>query len=311
MSEEATDLGSAAKEAEGEGMVPAGEGTASAAQGAEAAGACPESDAIPEGYTPITQILPDDIVIVGYPKSGITWLQNLIAGVVYGVDPRFAPIALVYELVPDLAYFKYYRRCATPMYFKSHDLRRPQYRRVVYLLRDGRDVMVSYRHYQRALFGVGDDFLNFVSPETEFYPCHWAHHVEAWMLNPYKAHMLVIKYEDLLSEPVTQLQRFCEFAGVSRETAHLAAIAKGTPFISCETRTCVRVLTGPATHFRATSFSSAAARLAVTRTKCRLRFWKDFFNIRARRYPGSVTLQNSFVKTKELPADRSHKCCHF
>jgi hypothetical protein len=184
----------------------------------------------PEGFVPITQFLAEDIFIVGYPKSGNTWFQNLIAGAVFGVDPRFSPSALVHDLVPDVSYNKYYRRYATPMFFKSHALPCPEYRQVVYLLRDGRDAMVSYRHYREVHDGVEYDFLNFVTPETELYPCHWPEHVDAWMQNPYRARMLVIKYEDLLGEPVRELKRVCQFAGISRETDHLTAIAGAGSF---------------------------------------------------------------------------------
>ncbi|MGH6838352.1 MAG: sulfotransferase domain-containing protein [Methylocella sp.] len=185
----------------------------------------PAHKAVPEGFVPITQFLAEDIFIVGYPRSGNTWFQNLVAGVIHGVDPRWSPSPLVHDLVPDLAYAKFYRRYATPMFFKSHALPCAQYRRVVYLLRDGRDAMVSYRHYREAIDDVDYDFLKFVSPDTELYPCHWSRHVDAWMQNPYGAQLLIIKYEDLLREPVRQLKRFCQFTGISRETEHLTAIA--------------------------------------------------------------------------------------
>ena len=186
--------------------------------------------AIPEGFVPITQFHAEDIFVVGYPKSGNTWFQNLVAGVVYGVDPRWAPSVLVYDLVSDLSGAKYYRRYATPMFFKSHALPCQEYRRVIYLLRDGRDAMVSYRHYREAMDGMAYDFLKFVSPETELYPCHWAEHVDAWMPNPCRAQMLMIKYEDLLSEPVRELERACQFAGITREPDHLESIAKAASF---------------------------------------------------------------------------------
>jgi hypothetical protein len=187
-------------------------------------------EAVPEGFTAITKFLPEDIFIVGYPKSGNTWFQNLVAGVFYGVDPRFGPCTLVHDLVPDLGFGKFYRRYATPMFFKSHALPCAEYRRVVYLLRDGRDAMVSYRHYREAVDGIDYDFLKFVSPETVLHPCHWAEHVNAWMHNPYHAQMLVIKYEKLLREPVSELERLCEFACISRERSHLTAVASAVSF---------------------------------------------------------------------------------
>jgi Sulfotransferase domain len=230
MADEITDLGSPVKEAEGEGLPPHGEGAPSVERDEEAAGAGRGRDVIPQDYTPITEFLPDDIFIIGYPRSGHTWFQVLVTGVVYGVDPRFGPLDLVNHLVPDVHFSKYFRRYTPSMCFKSHDLPRPDYRKVVYLLRDGRDVMVSYRHYQEAIAGTVFDFLAFVSPETPLYPCHWAQHVDAWLQNPHNAQMLVIKYEDLLGDPVNELKRFCEFADVSREPGYVAAIVEAASF---------------------------------------------------------------------------------
>ena len=101
---------------------------------------------LPAGYMPATKFSEEDVFIVGYPKSGNTWFQDLAAGVVFGALPAFAPPVLVQDLVPDVHAVQHYKRYATPMFFKSHALPTPDYKRVVYLLRDGRDAMVSYYH---------------------------------------------------------------------------------------------------------------------------------------------------------------------
>ncbi|MDB6057814.1 MAG: Sulfotransferase, partial [Verrucomicrobiales bacterium] len=116
----------------------------------------------PKGYTPIDEFQPEDVFIVGYPKSGNTWFQNLISGLIYGVDSRLCPTRLVNDIVPDVHFNEYYHRYSTPMFFKSHSLPRPDYRRVVYLLRDGRDAMVSYFHYLEAIEKKQLDFLALV-----------------------------------------------------------------------------------------------------------------------------------------------------
>src|ERR1017187_5491754 len=74
---------------------------------------------------------PEDIFIVGYPKSGNTWIQNMVAGVVFGVNPVLTPDTLIQDLVPDVHYRLYYKRYGTPMFFKSHHLPRPEYKRVI------------------------------------------------------------------------------------------------------------------------------------------------------------------------------------
>src|SRR5262249_35078508 len=96
------------------------------------------------GLTSVGSYDMKDIFVVGYPKSGNTWFQNLIASLVYGVTTEFTPDTLIQELVPDLHHKRYYRRFRIPMFFKSHDLPTPAFRRVVYLIRDGRDAIISY-----------------------------------------------------------------------------------------------------------------------------------------------------------------------
>ena len=150
------------------------------------------------GWQPISEADPADVFIVAYPKSGSTWFQSLIAGAIYGLDPEQAPDSLTQDLVPDVHYKQLYKRYRTPTFFKSHHLPRPEYRRVVYLLRDGRDVMVSYLHHLRALGRSDLDFAEMI--DSALFPCKWHEHVEQWTANPFAAHMLVIRYEDLQAD---------------------------------------------------------------------------------------------------------------
>jgi hypothetical protein len=173
-----------------------------------------------------------DVFIAGYPKSGNTWMQNLVTGIAYQMDPAVTPDSLIQEVVPDVHYRTYYRRYATPMFFKTHDLPRPEYRKVVYLIRDGRDAMVSYFHHLTALEGREIDFLRMVKTGEGLAPAKWHKHVEAWGANPYRAEMLVIKYEDLLMNGLKELQRFCAFVGIDRDESFLKSVLAGSSFTS-------------------------------------------------------------------------------
>jgi hypothetical protein len=186
------------------------------------------------GLRPIGDIMPADIVVCGFPRSGHTWFQNLLAGVVFGVDPEFAHDSLIQDLVPDVHYKQFYKRYGPTAYFKSHALPQKEYRRVVYLLRDGRDAMVSYYHLLTALSGP-IDFLRFVQGEG-VRPCDWHEHVERWLANPHQADMLVIKYEDLLAATVRELRRFCAFAGLERDDAYLERIADQAAFTKAQAK---------------------------------------------------------------------------
>jgi hypothetical protein len=188
------------------------------------------SAAAPKGFTLITEYDPQDIFIASYPKSGVTWFQELISAVVYGVMPEFSLPALVQDLVPDVHFKTFYQRYNTPMFFKTHSLPRPEYKRVVYLLRDGRDAMVSYFHYSSAVGKKSQSFLRMVQDGPELGPCKWHEHVKAWQANPFGVPLITIKYEDLQRDPTGELMRFCEFAGIQRERKCVQEMAEATAF---------------------------------------------------------------------------------
>jgi hypothetical protein len=167
------------------------------------------------GLVPVSETSAQDIFICGYPKSGNTWFQNLIAGVVYGADAAMLPDYFVQEMCPDLQARRYYRRYGTPMYFKSHELPRPEYRRVVHLLRDGRDATVSYFHHLCAISGKELDFLHLIRT-ADGMQNRWHEHTEAWLDNPFQSEMIQMKYEELKSDGVRALRRFCDFVGLER-----------------------------------------------------------------------------------------------
>jgi hypothetical protein len=180
--------------------------------------------------TPLnSQLHKDDVFIVGYPKSGITWFRVMAAAALYGADPEYLPNSLLDWLVPELMDPIYYKRWQTPMLFKTHDLPNPKFRRVVYLIRDGRDVVVSYYHFLKNL-GEEVDFATLVRPDYNIYPCSWDKHVKAWLANPYESEILMIKYEDLKSKPVDELRKFCEFLGISRNDTLLGVAAEKSSF---------------------------------------------------------------------------------
>jgi hypothetical protein len=183
---------------------------------------------------PMIAVDPRDIFIVGYPKSGNTWLQNLVSGLVYGMDARLAPDKLIHELVPDVHYKRYFTRFATPTYFKSHAMPLPHYRKVVYILRDGRDVMVSYFHHLDALSrktGVVASWDAILDERRGLFEGrHWHEHVDAWIANPYGAEMFLVRYEDLLEHPLRELQRLSDFFAISADESRLEEVRRNAAF---------------------------------------------------------------------------------
>jgi hypothetical protein len=188
------------------------------------------------GLRPIDDFRATDVLIVGYPKSGNTWMQYLIAGAVYRIDVTSAPDALIQDLVPDVHFQRFFKPYFPVTFFKSHFLPRPDYRKVVYLIRDGRDAMVSYLHYIEGLTGEKIDFLKLIQAKEGLFPSKWHEHVEQWTANPHRAEMITVRYEDLKRDTVGELRRICDFAGVPQEQAVLENAAAQSSFSSMKKR---------------------------------------------------------------------------
>lgn len=90
----------------------------------------------------------DDVFIVSYPKSGNTWTRFLIANIISepGLEVDFKNIDF---LVPDIyqASNNQLAKMDSPRYLKSHEYFDPRYKKVIYIVRDPRDVLVSYYYY--------------------------------------------------------------------------------------------------------------------------------------------------------------------
>lgn len=177
---------------------------------------------------PIESTLSEDVFIVGFPKSGNTWMQNLIAGVFFGCSPDQTPDTVVQHLVPDVHERTHYLRFGDRAFFKSHHLPREQYKTVIYLVRDGRDAMVSYFQFVRALLGERS-FHDFIAA-TDIFPGRWEDHVEQWCNNPFGSRLLMVRYEDLITDCVQELVRICEFLGYPKPLQRLTTVAEQASF---------------------------------------------------------------------------------
>lgn len=155
---------------------------------------------------------PEDIFVAGFPKSGNTWMQNLLTGLILNsTSERISP-QIVSEIVPDVHAKHYYKRLFNSMIFKTHDLPKKEYRRVIHLVRDGRDAMVSYYKMEKSRDPSYSNTLEaMVLDGKGVYPTKWHLHTREWIKNPFEAELIIVKYEDLLNNPISTLQRISKF----------------------------------------------------------------------------------------------------
>ena len=171
------------------------------------------------------RIYPDDVFLCSYPRSGNTWLRYMLC---YCMDPGHAfDMQFVNTIVPDL--HKNIERLADvprPRLIKSHFLPADKYPRVVYLVRDGRDVAVSYHDHQRKIVGYPFDFEHYIQDlcRGSIWPGAWHTHVLEWLNRQHSMDVLVVRYEDMLDDPHRELEKIVRFVGlaVSLETIGVA-----------------------------------------------------------------------------------------
>jgi hypothetical protein len=173
--------------------------------------------------------LPGDVWLTSYPKSGNTWTRFLIANLVaQGTIPDFTSIE---RLVPDV-YANTdveLQRVSRPRFIKSHEPYRPEYRRVLLIVRDPRDVAISYFHFARKMGQVAfnediEAFVpRFVSGVLDDYGS-WGENVGSWLgARRGTNDFVLVRYEDLLTDADKELSRIALTFGISADSARIRA----------------------------------------------------------------------------------------
>lgn len=187
----------------------------------------------PQGAGRFLKVFPDDVFIVSYPRSGNTWIRFLIGSIVYKQDINFDNME---QYVPDIyrGTNQFLESLQHPRILKSHEPYDERYPKVIYLIRDPRDVAISYFRWLQKFRGYKsslDDFLvAFTANQTKY--GGWGGNVQSWADNRdnIKNGMLVIRYEDLLTQTIPVLQQITVFLGQDISAQQLETIVDENSF---------------------------------------------------------------------------------
>jgi hypothetical protein len=187
------------------------------------------------------QVFPDDTFIVSFPRSGNTWTRFLVANLLHPEE------AVTFEniegIVPDMhaQSKRFFRGLPRPRIIKSHEYFDPRYPRVIYIVRDPRDVLLSSYHFHRKQRQIPDQYpleeyvRRFVSGDVWSAYASWSQNVSSWIVTrpqpsagglfgswldnvcswlnaPMdRSDFLMLRYEAILAEPGRELARIAAF----------------------------------------------------------------------------------------------------
>jgi sulfotransferase family protein len=167
-------------------------------------------------------VFPNDVFLVSYPRSGSTWTRFLVGNLLNPTDP--ITFENVERRVPPIYFWPDRILRSLPRVLKSHEAFDPRYPRVIYIVRDPRDVAVSFYYYNLKMKVIPDGYPmdNFVSRflrgDIVSYADRfgsWEDHVLSWInLRQGKPTFCLTRYEDLQTDPTGELSKWALFLGL-------------------------------------------------------------------------------------------------
>ncbi|HZW95576.1 MAG TPA: sulfotransferase domain-containing protein [Candidatus Eremiobacteraceae bacterium] len=167
-------------------------------------------------------VYPDDTFVVSYPRSGNTWTRFLIANLVFPSES--VTFTNIERLIPDTSSqsSRALKRTPRPRIIKSHTYFDPRYPRVLYIVRDPRDLVLSYYNFQRKYRQLADDYPladyvgDFVNGRLISSGWgSWGENVASWIYTrQHHGSFLLLRYEDMKSDTERELKRIAAFLGL-------------------------------------------------------------------------------------------------
>ncbi|MEM8722821.1 MAG: sulfotransferase domain-containing protein [Cyanobacteria bacterium P01_G01_bin.39] len=176
----------------------------------------------------------EDIFLVSYPKSGNTWVRFLIANALkfhFQID-REVNFFTIRDIIPgikgrnrNLSPLGPFGIPSIPRIIKSHAAYNPNYDRVIMLVRDPRDVIISYYCYLKNYTGAiskNTTISSFIR-DKRYGIDTWIKHTESWLLKANNSHQIIriFRYEEFIKDTKKNLWDIMDLIGIEVDNSTL------------------------------------------------------------------------------------------
>ena len=181
-----------------------------------------------------------EVILVSYPKSGRTWLRVMISHI-YHLRYNTPVTELIefdnlHAINPKIPKILFEHEMHLPKYLSWRLVRSLPDKKLIFLVRDPRDVIVSYYfHYatrsklrERLRLGLPRDVAGTPLADFALDPRYGLPAVIGFMnrwldVASRSPRMFLLRYEDVRAEPKTALRQLCDFLGEPASEAELEA----------------------------------------------------------------------------------------
>jgi hypothetical protein len=173
---------------------------------------------------------PSGTILASFPKSGSTWVRFLVANLYNQIAPEVAAVDFhnVHEIVPEIGRPGDRRLFETlPAVWKTHDEWRASFQRVVLVLRNPWDTLLSYHHYMTGEWGREITLAELVTSDRRGAAAIVRH---AASFLEHCPDLLLLTYEALHAAPASELRRLVAFLGLDASDAQVAAAVAASSF---------------------------------------------------------------------------------
>ena len=178
--------------------------------------------------------------LIAYPKSGNTWVRVLLANLLNTNPELEIAFHNLGDFIPDshnrtqrkfiISEKSDFRKLPVQV-VKSHDTYKAYFKdkKVIYLLRNGSNVIPSFFHYINARIEQPVTFEEILSGKASHSFGSWYAHVSSWLRSKPKS-LLFIQYEKLREQPKEELRRISNFLNLPLDEVRIEEAIRRSEF---------------------------------------------------------------------------------